>query len=320
MIFKDRNLRIIFGVVVLTLCVSGCDLISSIKEYFQEPEKKPSVQLASVPQNSQKELVAPEAKPGLAPMNANTLARVGNWSITAEEFEERLNALKEVVPEYDITDPEARRLVLDELINQEVLVQGAEAQGLTRQKDIQAAVEEFRRTLIVREVARQLTENIEVSDMDARAFYNENKDAMVGPAQWHVREIVTNTKDEANDVLAEVLKGADFAQMARQYSIGKTADQGGDLGFITQEPFPQMGTALLPLEIGDVSSVFQGPDGYYIVKLEEKKGGAPISFDEIKDDIIQSQTLLAQQQAILDYLDSLKAKTKIDINEQLLQP
>ena len=51
----------------------------------------------------------------------------------------------------------------------------------------------------------------------------------------------------------------------------------------------------------------------------EKKGGEEISFDEIKEDIIQSQTLLAQQQVILDYLEKLKAKKNIEINEQLLQ-
>ena len=65
-----------------------------------------------------------------------------------KEFEERLAALKEVVPEYDITDKEARRLVLDELVNQQMLVLGAEKTGLARQSDIRAAVDEFRRTLI----------------------------------------------------------------------------------------------------------------------------------------------------------------------------
>jgi parvulin-like peptidyl-prolyl isomerase len=250
-------------------------------------------------------------------MTPDTLARVGNWSITIQEFKERLEALQEVVPEYDTTDPEARRLVLEELINQEVLVQGAT--GLANQKDIEAAVQEFRRTLIVREVARQLTENITESEEDARAFYNENREAMVGPTEWHVREIVVGSKDEATNILTEILKGGDFAEMARQFSISETANNGGDLGFITQEPFPQMGRALLPLEEGDVSSVFQGPEGYYIVKLEEKKGGATLSFDEIKGDIMETQLLQKQQQAILDHLEKLKAKTPIQINEALLE-
>lgn len=299
--------------LILAVSASGCDLITSVKEYFQEPTDA-SVAESSAPQKS----VPAQVQPKKLSMAPNTLARVGDWSITAEEFEERLAALKEVVPEYDINDPEARRLVLDELVNQQVLVIGAEKAGLARQNDIQAAVEEFRRTLIVREVARQLTENIEVSETEARAFYDENIEAMVGPAQWHVREIVMLTKDQVTNILTEVLQGADFAEMARQNSIGETAANGGDIGDITEEPFPQMGSVLLSLEVGDVSSVFKGPKGYYIVKLEGKKDGEQVSYDEIKEDIIQSQTLLMQQQKILDHLERLKATTNIEINEQLL--
>jgi parvulin-like peptidyl-prolyl isomerase len=120
-------------------------------------------------------------------------------------------------------------------------------------------------------------------------------------------------------ILTDVLNGAEFAETAKTRSTGKTAVSGGDLGFITQEPFPQMGEALLPLEVGGISDVFKGPDGFYIVKLEEKKAGAQLTFEEIKEDIIQGQTVLKQQQAILDHLDRLKAKIKIETNERLIQ-
>lgn len=314
--FKNCRINIFAVSLILAVSVSGCDLITSIKEYFQGSAKEttdgPAPAQTTAPAQS-------PSKPAAAPMAANTLARIGDWSMTIEEFNERLAALKEAVPEYDTGDPQARRLILDELVNQQLLVMGAQRSGLAAQKDIRDAVEEFRRTLIVREVARQLTENIAMTEEEARAFYDENKEAMVGPAQWHVREIVVPEKEDATNILMEILQGADFAETAKLYSAGKTAAEGGDLGFITQEPFPQMGSALLPLEEGDVSSVFKGPEGYYIVKLEEKKGGEQIGFDDIKDDIIQSQTLLKQQQAVLDHLDRLKAQMKIEINEQLLE-
>jgi parvulin-like peptidyl-prolyl isomerase len=316
-IYRTKTIVLCF---ILALTFSGCDFIKSIKEYFQEPEDAPSAQTspaapAVVPQQSP----TPAQPTAATPMAADVLARVGKWSLTVQDFEDRLVALKEVVPEYDITDPEARRLVLDELINQQVLVEDAEAKGVAAQKDIQAAVEEFRRTLIIRQIAQQITENITVPESDALAFYEENKEAMVGPAQWHVSEIVVPTKEQATTILSDILKGMDFAETAKQYSTSKTAVNGGDMGFIEEEPFPQMGKALVNLEPGDVSSVFDGPDGFYIVKLLEKKGGEPISFEEIKEDIIQNQTLLMQQQAILDHLNRLKATTKIEINEELLK-
>lgn len=297
------------------MTASGCDMVNSIKEYFagSEETKAPAKQAVQKQPAAQ-----PQAQPAPAPMTAKTLARVGSWSISVDEFEERLTALKEIVPDYDVKDPEARRLILDELVNQQVMVAAAKEKGVDRQKDVQDAIKEFRRTVLVRELARQLTQEIQVSDADARAFYTENQEMMVGLSEWHVREIVAPTKDEATNILTKVLQGADFAETARMRSTGSTAAQGGDLGFITQEPFPAMGTALLPLEEGDVSSVFRGPDGFYIVKLEEKKGGEPIAFEDIKEDIIQSQTLLMQQQALLGYLEKIKAQMDIQINENLL--
>ena len=312
----NRRIEFISLLLIIALSLAGCDSFKSIKEYFSESAKEPAVVTAPV---KKPVAVPPKTSPADVPMAANILARVGNWSITAEEFKDRLVALKEVMPDYDTTNQEAKAMVLEELINQQMLVLDAEKTGLARQKDIQAAVDEFRRTLIVREVAQQLTGDITVSEEEARKFYDDNKDALIGPAQWHVREIVSPTKEQATSILGEILGGEDFAEIAKQQSSGKTAAEGGDLGFITQEPFPQMGSALLSLtEDGDVSGVFKGPEGYYIVKLEEKKGGEQLSFEDIKEDIIHSQTLLKQQQAILGHLDRLKSEIKVEINEQLL--
>jgi len=301
--------------LIFLFVVTGCDNISSVKKYFSGPDGQKTAGTEGMAQPAAK---GKNAKSASVPKKGDILARVGDWSISVKEFDERLSALKEIIPEYDTNDIEARRLVLDELVNQQIMVFGAERSGLAQQSDIKAAVEEFRRTLIVREVARQLTENIAVTDQEARAFYEENKDALIGPEQWRVREIVVPTKEEATGILGQLIGGADFAATARLQSKGKTAANGGDLGFITEEPFAQMGNALLSLEVGDTSGVFKGPDGYYIVKLEEKKGGELISFDEIKEDIKQSQTLIKQQEAILDHLERLKAQSNININEGLL--
>ena len=56
----------------------------------------------------------------------------------------------------------------------------------------------------------------------------------------------------------------------------------------------------------------------YIVKLEEKKEGKEILFDDIKADIVANRLAYKQQQTILTHLDELKSKAKIDINKELL--
>ena len=303
---------IIFCFVVALVSVR-CDLINSAKEYFQDSGKKPK------PVVQEKESApALEPKPLEQSASVNVLARVGSWTITAEEFNERLNALKEAVPDFDSTSLDAKKLVLETLVRQQLLVSEAEKIGLASQKDIQSAVEEFRRTLIVQEIVKNLVRDIKVSDEEASTFYESQKSVLVEPAQWHVRAIVVDSQEKANTLSTQLLQGADFAETAKQNSIGETAAQGGDLGFIAETPFPEMQNAIAPLNAGEMSTVFKGPQGYYIVKVEEKKGGNPIPFEDIKKDIIDNQMMLKQQQVILDHIEKLKGETKVETREDLL--
>ena len=302
-LFIFTTLGVILGVNIL-----GCDVIENI---MGKAAKSKQEAVQAQPQNSQ--------SPSAGPMAANVLARVGNWSITIEEFNDRLVALKEVVPDYDTSTLEAKKLVLDELIRQQLLVSDAEKSGIDKQKDIVEAIDEFRRTLIVREIARKLTEGITVSDEEAKAFYEEQKDKLIEPPQYRISEIVVDSQIKANELLVEILKGANFADMAKLHSKSGTAANGGDLGFIKDVPFPQMADEILALAQGGVSPVMKGPDGnFYIVRVDEKKGGQQLEFDAIKDQIIQNRTLFKQQQAILKYIDDIKVKTKVETNESLL--
>jgi len=293
--------------------LTGCEQVSAITEYFKKNDEK--VKETTPVQATQPQKGETRQKP-LAP---DDLVRVNDWTMTKGEFQERLKALKEVVPDYDINDLDAKALVLEELIRQQLLVNDAQKTGLAQNKDIQAAVDEFRRTLIVREVARKITDNINVTEAEIRLFYEEQKQILTEPALFKVSEIVVETRLKANELLIEILKGADFATTAREHSISDSAAQGGDLGILNSVPFPQMADALLALEQGDISSVFKGSKGYYIIRLDEKKGGQPLAYDDIKEEIRQNRLLFKQQQAILDRINELKEKAHIEINEDLLK-
>lgn len=308
------------GVVLISLVsafvISGCDKIPFLNKFFPSLSKEtaesisPSV-ASSVP------TVTPSAQ--TAPLPANALARVGKWTLTVDEFNDKLASVKEVIPEYNIDDVESKKLILEELVRQQLLVQDAEASGVAKNKDITEAVEEFRKTLLVREMASKLAEGITTTDLEARDYYNQNKNAFTGPVEWHIREIMVPTKEEATEILAEIYKGADFAATAQARSKSASAAQGGDLGFVTEFKFPQIETALMALDVGSLSSVLKGPDGYYVIKLEEKKGGEEKKFEDIKDEIKTGLTLMKQQQEILAYIEDLKKKTNVQVNEDLLK-
>ena len=248
----------------------------------------------------------------------NVLAKVGDWTLTKSDFRERLRNLKEVVPDFDAKDVKSKKLVLDELINQELLVKEAEQSGIAEKKEITDAVSEFKRTVLVRESVNKLVGDIKISEQEAQDYYNQNKDIFIEPAEWHLREIMVPTEQEAKDILIELLKGADFAETAKAKSKGKTAASGGDLG--SQKKLdPALERAVASLEAGGTSGVFKAADGaYYIVKLEEKKGGKPLNFADIKKDITDGLADLKRRQVLVSHIDELKQKTNIKINEAAL--
>jgi len=291
---------------------SGCDQLKAFQEYFSKKSqsKTPDQPVAATPV-----VVAPVE----APLSPNVLARIAQWTLTIEEFQEKLKNLKQSMPDYDITTAENQKAILDELVNQQILVVDAEKKGLAYQKEVVDALQEFRKTVLVQKMITDMVQNIKATEAEAQALYNERKQFFVEPIELHVREIVMDSQEQAKTVLVDILKGSDFAEMAKQHSKGKTAAQGGDLGFIAQVAFPEMGNILMSLDVGGVSNVFKGPDGFYIVKVEEKKGGEQIAFEKIKDEIIQNMTMSKQQQAVLDYIGQLRQQMKIDINEDLLK-
>ena len=88
---KRKNIVIaVFIILVagLTSTFIGCDIINSIKDSLSKSKDKKAAQTTPPSQPSQ-QTVQPTKNP---PMTANTLARVGDWTITIEQFNDRLVA------------------------------------------------------------------------------------------------------------------------------------------------------------------------------------------------------------------------------------
>ncbi|MCA9408178.1 MAG: peptidyl-prolyl cis-trans isomerase, partial [Candidatus Omnitrophica bacterium] len=142
---------------------------------------------------------------------------------------------------------------------------------------------------------------------------------LVEPPGFHLREIVVETQAEANELLTELLGGADFAEVAKEKSISSSSANGGDIGFIRQIPFPEMAEIVAALSEGEVSEVVKGPDGFYIVKLEEKSKERSLPLEEIKEDLKANILLSKQQETIIEHINKLKDQFTVEVNEKLLK-
>lgn len=250
------------------------------------------------------------------------IAKVNNLSITLEELNQEVeayNAMVEDKPEEKITTRDRKiNYLKNEMVRRALLYQEASVRGLDRRDEIIQALEKTKQDLLVMELVREEAEKIEVGSKEIEEYYNTYKEQLKEPEERHLREIVVYTEQEAKDVLIQLLQGQDFATLAKERSRSPSAKDGGSLGFILRgKKFEQFDTVAFSdtLEVGKISNIFKGPEGYYILKLEAKRGGKQKSLSEMWDDIKRGLTFLKQQQKIEDLIGKLSREAKIEIYE-----
>jgi len=307
-----------YGILCLTLGIAfltGCDLLGLGPKKQDNSQKQPEA--TAVPAAP----VSPVPADATGPLPADALVRIGDWTLTASDFNNRLTLLKQQLPDFKENDPSSKNAVLEELIRQQLLVKEAQDSDIGNTKEIKDAVEDFRKTMLVQEMASRLTKDVIATEDDALKYYEDNKDKFTEPITWKVSQIVVGDEATAKSVLVQVLQGGDFAQIAQAQSKAANAAEGGKLKpFITgKAPFEAMQTAISNLDEGGVSAVFKGPEGsYYIVKVNSKTGGMTKAFADVKKDLIYGLTMQKQQAVILNHLRELAEKNKPEYNKELI--
>jgi parvulin-like peptidyl-prolyl isomerase len=132
--------------------------------------------------------------------------------------------------------------------------------------------------------------------------------------------IMTDTEAEAREVQQKLNDGADFAQLAREYSKDPSKDRGGDIGyFVKGQLMPQIEEVALGLDVGQTSDVIRTKFGYHIIRMTEKIEPRTVELSEVRDAIEKELKDKAQQANMDEMIKNLRSKARIKINEKLLE-
>ena len=161
------------------------------------------------------------------------------------------------------------------------------------------------------------------SDPDIQAYYDAHTDDYRHPEEVRARHILFKVapnaseadkaaaRTQAEDVLAKAKAGADFAELAKQYSQDSTASNGGDLGrFGHGVMTPAFETAAFALQPGQISDVVETQFGFHIIKLEEKVPEHVEPLDSARAAIVSALQLQEARRIALKKVE--------DAHEQLL--
>jgi len=256
-------------------------------------------------------------------VKGTVIAKVNNIYLTLEDLNQEIETFNSMVPqdkpEEKITSRDKKLDYLkNELVRRALLYQAALDKGLDKKDEVVKALEKTKEDLLVMELVKDEAAKVEVSSAEIEDYYNKFKEQLKEPEERQIREILVPTEAEAKDILIELLKGSDFAELARQRSKAPSASSGGDLGFLTKgKKFAQFDLVAFSetLEPGQYSNVFKGPDGYYIIKFEARRGGKVRSLSDMWEDIKRGLTFLKQQQRIEDLIGKLSQEAKIEVYE-----
>ena len=163
-----------------------------------------------------------------------------------------------------------------------------EARRLGLQKDgehikLMARVEEqiLERQYVLRIIDERSTEAA------LKARYNQYVAGVAGEEQVRARHILVANEADAKAIIAELGKGANFIELAKKRSTDPAGTNGGDLGFFSKEEMvAEFAEAAFAMKTGDVSAMpVKSEFGWHIIKVEERRMGAPPSFQEVEEEV-----------------------------------
>lgn len=262
-----------FAILLLALLLAGCKVISSF-EPSATPEPTP-------------------APPTPTPIPA--AAVVNGVRIPLEDYSASLKQLQDAQAELGIkaAPAEQSRMVLDDLIGQELLAQAALEAG----QELDDAALQSRIDALVEQVGGQ----DKLADWIIRMGYSDASfrsslrraelaawqrdqitDAVPRTAeQVHARQILLRTEQTASELYAQLEAGADFATLAFTYD----PLTGGDLGWFPRGYLfqPAVEEAAFALQPGQYSAVIQTSYGYHLVYVIERAEDRELPPDALLD-------------------------------------
>jgi foldase protein PrsA len=183
-------------------------------------------------------------------------------------------------------------------------------QGLS-EGDVQSIL---RQQLIIEKAVGPM---VHVSDSDIQTYFDKNHATLDKPAQVRARHILVADQKTADMIEAKLKAGGNFADLAKQYSTDpSTKDKGGELGFFgvgqMVKPFSDMAFSL---PVGATSAPVKSPFGWHIINVEEKKPALKATLASSRAQIKDTLTQQQQQQQIPVFLQGLRAKANIAVND-----
>jgi peptidyl-prolyl cis-trans isomerase SurA len=237
-------------------------------------------------------------------------------------LEEEMKKRKIEVPERDV-DATIQDVLKSSKLTENDMKKALAREGMTYSTYRQRVRDELGK---MRLVSREIKSKIVIEDVVLRDYYQKNLEKFTDPLEVKIQQIffpvperasqeeTAAVEREARPILERARRGEDFAELARKFSKGPEAGDGGLLGYFKhRELMPELEEAGFKLRPGEISDLVRSPAGFHILRVLERKGGEPRPFAEVQFKIREELSEAEAQKKFEQWMKELKSKAYIEI-------
>jgi peptidyl-prolyl cis-trans isomerase C len=347
----------------LTIALSLTLAVASV--LAADTKKKPAPK-GPPPAEAKPEAAKPEGKAEVAPAAKaaplpETVAVVEGVPIKKEELETAFqNVLRaQRIPADQIPAEERAmgyRMILDELIIDRLIIKRS-ADTLVTDEEVAAqferiktqfgSEEELKKALAeagetvdkVKQGMRarlrqehwmeqQIKGKTEVTDADAKDFYDKNIEQFKSPEQVRASHILISVeegakpevdaqkKKTAEEIAARVKKGEAFDKLAKELSEDPSAkENSGDLDFFSKDQMvPEFSQAAFGMKKDEISAPVRSKFGYHVIKLTDRKGAETVPLEKAKPQLVAYLQRQKKQTEIEKVVQEIRSKADVKVN------
>ncbi len=242
------------------------------------------------------------------------LAEVNGKKITGVDYNLFIDSLNPQLKQY-FGGEELNKDVVNELVYQALLYEDAMEKGMDKENEFIQVVEKTKESMLKTYALGKLLATAEVKDEDIKNFYEENKDAFKQGESADASHILVEEEDKAREIYEKIKNGGDFEELAKEYSTCPSKEKGGNLGTFTKgQMVKEFEDAVFENEVGTITEPVKTQFGYHIIKINQKNDARELSFDEVKDRIVEQVRRQKEQEIYNKKITELKDKYEVKMN------
>ena len=179
--------------------------------------------------------------------------------------------------------------------------------------------EQIETQLIYWKLYGEITPDVKVDEKEIKEFYDKNIQTYKEPAGIEISHILVNNEKDAKNIITQLNKDEDFAELAAEHSICPSKEKGGDLGIVNESSglVKEFKDAALKLKPGEITkNPVKTEFGYHIIKAGQEQEEKTRSFEEVKNEIRLKLQQEKSYELFNSYLEDLHKSAKIKDNRK----